>query len=117
MVTRDDILNADKDLVELPEELYTTLFVPGWNLGNVRVSEQTCLLIEFGGATVDGLLAAYLAHDYGRISLDATDHARTEEARRAGRRFQGFYGTEKTAISIVTEVGHRLTTVCLFGDR
>jgi hypothetical protein len=98
-----------------PEDLFSMLYVPGWNLGDVRVTDGVQNLCEssIGELSIGNLLEAHFRGDYGLVNGDATDIARTRQARTEGRSFTGIWQHGNDIIKIVTIPSHRATTLCL----
>lgn len=60
------------------------LYVPGWNLGDVRITDgvqNLCDSNSMGELSIGDLLEAHFRGDYGLVNEDATDIARTRQAK------------------------------------
>jgi hypothetical protein len=99
-----------------PEDLFAKLYVPGWNLGDVRITDgvqNLCDSNSMGELSIGDLLEAHFRGDYGLVNEDATDIARTRQAKIEGRSFTGIWQFGNDVMKIITIPSHRSTTVCL----
>lgn len=77
-----------------PEELYSDLYLRGWNLGDVRITGRVQNLCERTAGRelqIGKILEAHFRGDYGLVNDDAMDLARTRHARTEGRPFPGVW--------------------------
>lgn len=103
----------------VPEELYSTLYVRGWNLGDVRITagvQDLCEKTAERELQIGEILEAHFRGDYGLVSDDVVDLARTRQARTEGRPFTGIWQHGNEVIKVVTASTRRVTTVCLLRE-
>ncbi len=104
------------DAITFPENLFSSVYIPGWNLGDVRYTSGIQYLIEHtneGAFPLDQLIEAHFRGNYGLINHDASDLVRTQAARADGRPFTGLWSNGTVVVKIVTNPALRVTTVCL----
>lgn len=104
---------------EFPESMISSHFVPGWNLGDVYITDGFAKLIEDmpqNSELLNDLLTSQFLGDYGLISSDAKDLQRANEARKAGRSFTGAFNVGDECIKVVTHPNRKRTVVCLLRE-
>lgn len=108
-----------QNMLSIPQEVYSSCFVPGWNLGDVQHTSGIADLIDVlteDEFPFDRLMAAHFQGNYGYISNDLSDLKRTQRARMEGRLFTGIWFVRNEMIKIVTNPALGITTVCLASE-
>lgn len=103
----------------LSEGIFSSIYLPDWNLGDVCLTIGFAELIEHPSSDEELLIEVLKSHlkgDYGIVNIDSIDLKRANEARAEGRPFASIFKVSSEYVKVVTNPSIRRTVVCLLNE-
>lgn len=101
------------------ENVFSSIHLSGWNLGDVCITSGFDELIELplsNEELLNNILKSHLKGNYGIVNIDSIDLKRANEARAEGRPFASIFKVSGEYVKVVTNPSIKRTVVCLLKE-